>query len=251
MMKLKGKVALITGGGTGIGKAIAEAFASEGSNLVISYFDKKEETENLSDYLEDAYGVEVKLTKVDVTNEEQVKRMIEKAIDYYGKIDVLVNNAGILQQVLLKDMDSKTWDRMIDTNLKGVFLCCKYVLPHMIKREYGRIINISSQLAQIGGAALTHYCAAKAGVIGFSKSLAREVGGKGITVNCIAPGPIETDLIKDLSEEWKETKKKELVIPRFGKPEEIAPTAVLLASEPDGNLYTGQTLGPNSGDVMV
>jgi len=143
------------------------------------------------------------------------------------------------------------WDEMIRVNLRGTFLCCKYILPHMLENEFGRIINISSQLAQIGGIDLTHYCAAKAGVLGFTKSLAREVGDRGITVNCIAPGPTETNLIKDLSDEWKTERKNELVIPRFGKPEEIAPTALFLVSEPDGNLYTGQTLGPNSGDVML
>ena len=127
----------------------------------------------------------------------------------------------------------------------------KAVLPHMIENKFGRIINISSQLGQIGGVELAHYTASKAGMIAMTKSLAREVGVHGITANCIAPGPIETDLISNLDEEWKKTKESELAIPRFGKVEEVAPSAVFLASEPDGNLYTGQTLGPNSGDVML
>lgn len=249
-MKLKNKIALITGANSGIGHAIAKLFVQEGCNVVL--IDIKEN----ADALENIKQVRAENTKIhfitaNISNEHEVERMVDDAINLYGKIDILVNNAGILTQSPLEEMSIDMWDEMINVNLRGTFLCCKYTLPHMIENEFGRIINISSQLAQIGGVDLTHYCAAKAGVIGFTKSLARKVGDKGITANCIAPGPTETNLIKDLSNEWKTEKKSELVIPRFGKPEEIAPTALLLASEPDGNLYTGQTLGPNSGDVML
>lgn len=250
-MRLKGKVALVTGGTSGIGGAIAQAFAHEGSHLVLNYLNNTEEAEEFKKYLRRTYDVKVMLIEADISKEKAVKQMIGTVIRSFGKIDILVNNAGILTQAALYEMDSDTWDRMINVNLRGVFLNCKYVLPSMMEQQFGRIINIASQLGQTGGEGLAHYCAAKAGVIGFSKSLAREVGHDGITVNCIAPGPVETNLIKDLTNAWKEEKKKELVIPRFGTPDEIAPTAVLLASQPDGNLYTGQTLGPNSGDVML
>lgn len=249
-MRLKSKVALITGANSGIGNAIAKLFVKEGSHVIL--VDIKEGSKALENIQKaKADHVKVHFMTANISNENEVERMIDEAINIHGRTDILVNNAGILTQSPLENMSIDMWDEMIRVNLRGTFLCCKYILPYMLENEFGRIINISSQLAQIGGVDLTHYCAAKAGVIGFTKSLAREVGDKGITVNCIAPGPTETNLIKDLSDEWKTEKKKELVIPRFGKPEEIAPTALFLASEPDGNLYTGQTLGPNSGDVML
>jgi 3-oxoacyl-[acyl-carrier protein] reductase len=142
------------------------------------------------------------------------------------------------------------WDEMIRVDLRSVFLCTRAVLPGMLEREWGRVISIASQLGIKGASALAHYCAAKAGVIGFTKSLAQEVAGRGVLVNAIAPGPIETPILDGLSEEWKAAKRAELPLGRFGVPEEVAPTAVLLAAEPDSNLYVGQVLGPNSGDVM-
>ena len=140
---------------------------------------------------------------------------------------------------------------MLEVDLTSCFLTCKYAVPHMIRQRFGRIINLSSQIAQKGSVEHCHYAAAKAGLIGFTKSLAREVGRYNITVNCIAPGPIETQLMGVVSDEWRRQKESELVLPRFGELEEILPTAVFLAAEPDGNLYTGQTLGPNLGDVMM
>lgn len=250
-MKLKGKTALITGSASGIGKAIAEEFAKEGSNLILNYYDQEDKVKRLQEYIVASYNSKVTIVRADVSNEDEVKGMIEESLQQHGRIDILVNSAGILTQKPFKDMDVETWDRMIQINLRGPFLCSRYIIPHMIEQNFGRIINISSQTGQIGGVDLTHYSAAKAGVIGFTKALAREVGRNGITVNCIAPGPIETDLIKGLDEEWKMNKKNDLAIPRFGKPEEVAPTAVLLASDIGGSLYTGQTLGPNSGDVML
>ncbi|KAB7707081.1 SDR family oxidoreductase [Bacillus aerolatus] len=250
-MKLAGKKALITGGATGIGRGIADAFAREGADIAINYFGKEEEAISVQKELAAEYGVTVVLIEADITDENQVEEMITTAVNELGRIDILVNSAGILNQMLLKDMTVKDWDQMIKVNLRGPFLCTKSILPHMLKNNYGRIINIASQLGQIGGVELSHYCAAKAGVIGFTKSVAREVGQYGININCIAPGPIETSMIKNLDHNWKEQKGKSLPIPRFGLVEEVAPTAVMLASDPDGNLYTGQTLGPNSGDVML
>ena len=250
-MRLKGKKALITGGASGIGKGIAESFAKEGADIVVNYHSRQEEAKDLKESIEKMYKVKVEIVQADVTDEQQVNELVRFSLEKMGEIDILVNSAGILNQFPFVDLPIETWDKTIEVNLRGPFLMIKAVLPHMIENKFGRIINISSQLGQIGGVELAHYTASKAGMIAMTKSLAREVGVHGITANCIAPGPIETDLISNLDKEWKETKEKELAIPRFGKVEEVAPSAVFLASEPDGNLYTGQTLGPNSGDVML
>jgi 3-oxoacyl-[acyl-carrier protein] reductase len=177
--------------------------------------------------------------------------MFATAAERLGHVDVLVNNAGILTEHHVIGMPTELFDQMIAVNLRSVFLCCRAALPGMVERGFGRVINIASQVGQKGGAGLSHYAAAKAGVVGLTKSLAREVGKQGVTVNCIAPGPIVTPLGGDLSDEWTGPLLAGLPLGRFGQPEEVAPTAVLLASDPGGNIYTGQTLGPNSGDVML
>ena len=171
-------------------------------------------------------------------------------MEEFGRIDVLINCAGISNPKLLTEITTVEWNRMIAVDLTSNYFTCKYAVPVMIKQKSGRIINIASQVGQKGSVEHCHYAAAKAGVIGFTKSLAREVGKYNITANCIAPGPIETQLMGVVSDEWRKNKEAELVLPRFGELEEILPTAVFLAAEPDGNLYTGQTLGPNLGDVM-
>jgi len=167
-----------------------------------------------------------------------------------GRIDILVNSAGIATQSPVVDMSLELWNETIAVDLSGVFLVTHHVLPQMLERGDGRIINIASQLGIKGGASLSHYSAAKAGVIAFTKSLALEVSAQGVLVNAIAPGPIYTQMVAGIDDEWKAAKAKELPLGRFGEVEEVAPTAVLLASSPGGNLYVGQTLGPNSGDVM-
>jgi 3-oxoacyl-[acyl-carrier protein] reductase len=185
-----------------------------------------------------------------VTDEDSVARAVASATELIGPLDVLVNSAGVLTEAPLLDMDLATWSQTLAVDLTGVFLGCRAVLPGMLDRGSGRIINIASQLAIKGGRGLAHYSAAKAGVIGLTKSLALEVSGRGVLVNAIAPGPIDTPLVAGITEDWKAAKRAELPLGRFGRPEEVAPTAVLLASDPGGNLYVGQTLGPNSGDVM-
>lgn len=187
---------------------------------------------------------------VDVPDPGQTKAMVDECISKLGAIDVLVNSAGILHEVPFTEMEVESWNRMIAVDLTGVFLCCRWAAPHMVERGSGRIINFASQLGIKGGENLAHYCAAKAGVIGLTKALARELAPKGVLVNAIAPGPIETPILGDVSDEWKRAKEAELPLRRFGEVEEVAPTAVLLASDPGGNIYVGQTLGPNSGDVM-
>ncbi|MGO5013725.1 SDR family NAD(P)-dependent oxidoreductase [Niallia sp. Sow4_A1] len=252
-MKLKGKVAIITGtsSGLGMGRGFPLAFAKEGANLSINYYKHDEKLMNVYRRELEEFGVEVNLIEGDISKEETVKSIVESTIERFGKIDILVNNAAISTQSYIQDMSTEMWDRMIEVNLKSVFLTTKYVVPYMIAQEYGRIINIASQLGQKGGVEHSHYSAAKAGVIGFTKSIALELGRYGITANCIAPGPIETQMMAGVNEEWKKGKLRELAIPRFGKVEEVTPTAVFLASDPEGSIYTGQTLGPNSGDVML
>jgi 3-oxoacyl-[acyl-carrier protein] reductase len=247
---LAGRTAMVTGAASGIGTAIAEAYAAAGAALCLA-------DRNLGPALDDVARrcaeaeVQVVTVRGDVSSEADVRQMFALARDALGPVEIVVNNAGIVTEAPVHEMSSQMWDEMLAINLSSVFLCCREALPSMLDRGFGRIINIASQVGQRGGGGLAHYAASKAGVIGFTKSLAREVGGTGVTANCIAPGPIETALGGNLSEEWKSTLKAGLPLRRFGQPEEVAPTAVLLASDPGGNLYTGQTLGPNSGDVML
>lgn len=245
---LEGKAAIVTGAASGIGEAIADAFAGQGAQLLLADLDAGRLQAARDRHRES--GTRAATVTVDVTDPEQTKAMVDRCLSEFGTIDVLVNSAGILNEVALVDMDVSTWDQMIAVDLRSVFLCCRWAAPHMVSRRSGRIINIASQLGIKGGEGLVHYCAAKAGVIGLTKALARELAPDGVLVNAIAPGPIETPLVGGLSDEWKQAKQSELPLRRFGHAHEVAPSAVLLASDPGGNLYVGQVLGPNSGDVM-
>lgn len=247
MGKLEGKVALVTGGASGIGQGIAVAFAREGADVIV--VDLKEEScalETLEGIV--AHGRRALFIQADVGDEASVSSMAARALQDFGRVDVLVNNAGILSEVLLENMSAAQWDQVITTNLRSVFLCTRYLIGQMLERGDGRIINMASQLAYNGGISLTHYTASKAGIVGFTKALAREVSHRGVLVNAIAPGPIDTPI--PVTEEWHRAKVAELPIRRLGRVEEITPTAVLLASA-DGSYYVGATLGPNGGDVMV
>ncbi|HEX3752674.1 MAG TPA: SDR family oxidoreductase [Streptosporangiaceae bacterium] len=247
---LAGRTALVTGAASGIGAAIALAYAEAGARLCLADRAPGPALAQVGERCADA-GPEVVTVRADVSDEDQVTRMFSEARAALGLIDVLVSNAGIITEAPVAEMPSAMFDEMIAVNLRSVFLCARAALPPMLSEGSGRIINIASQVGQLGGAGLAHYAAAKAGIIGFTKSLAREVGGTGVTANCIAPGPIQTALGGNLSNEWKASLMARLPLGRSGWPEEVAPTAVLLASDPGGNLYTGQTLGPNSGDVML
>ena len=250
-MKLKGKTALITGGASGIGAEIVRLFAKEGADIAINYHSRASQAELLAEECR-KYGGRIITVKADVSEPEPVKARVEEVLKAFGKIDILVCSTGINRQSRFIDMSVDDWDEMVKVSLRGVFLCDRFVLPHMLERGSGRVINVTSQLGQIGGVNCAHYCAAKAGIIGLTKSLAREVGHTGITVNCIAPGPIETDFFfNGTTEEWRAEKLASLPLGRFGLAREVAPAALLLASDPDGNIFTGQTLGPNSGDVML
>ncbi len=227
------RVVVVTGGTSGIGAAIAEAFKANGDRVAI---------------LGRRPGKDV--IQVDVADEHSVKAAFAKVRELFGPIDILVNSAGVLSESRLEDMPLEQWNQTLAVDLTGVFLCCREVIPGMRERKWGRIINVGSQLGIKGGVNVGHYAAAKAGVIGLTKSLALETAADNVLVNCIAPGPIETPMVDGISESWKDAKRAELPLRRFGTTAEVAPTALLLASDPGGNLFVGQTLGPNSGDVM-
>jgi 3-oxoacyl-[acyl-carrier protein] reductase len=246
--RLDGKTALVTGGARGIGEAIARAFVREGAAVAI--LDRQiGPAKTTADTLA-ANGATVIAVAADVSNEAEVESAVKDAAKALGHIDILVNNAGIDTTSLVAEMSTAMWDEMMAINLRGVFLCTRAVLPGMIARKFGRIISTSSQLAHKGAPEMAHYAAAKAGVIGFTRSLAYEVARDGITVNAICPGPIDTELFRGIPEAWRKRKLAELPIGRAGSVEEIAPTAVLLASD-EGAYYVGATLNPNGGDVMV
>lgn len=250
MKQLENKVVLVTGGSRGIGEAIVYALAKEGANLGVNYVRSQKQAEQICENVRKEDGVKAIALRADVSVPDEVQTMVDAMLSEFGKIDVLVNNAGMLVQGKLVDTSLEDWNTMIAIDLSGVFLCTKAVLPSMLKRKEGRIINIASQLGQIGGPELVAYSAAKGGVIAFTKALAREVARDGILVNCVAPGPIETDMVADITEEWKRRKQSSLPLDRFGLPEEVAPSVVFLASS-DSAIFVGQTLGPNSGDVML
>jgi 3-oxoacyl-[acyl-carrier protein] reductase len=249
MRKLEGRIAVITGAASGIGKGIAITFASEGANIVIADLVTEAQASEVITAIKELGG-DVLFVRTDVCDEASVRAMAAQSLERFGRVDILVNNAGIFTESLLEDMPIEDWDRVVNTNLRGTFLCTRVLIGQMLERGDGRIINIASQLGQIGGGAVAHYSASKAGVIGFTKALAREVSRRGVLVNAIAPGPIETPLLASETEAWRSAKLAELPIGRFGTVEEVTPTALLLASS-DGSYYVGQTLGPNGGDVML
>ena len=236
-------VAIVTGAGSGIGRAIAVQLAAEGYKVLANDF-----------RTEAAEAVAVEIGGLpcggDVSNEVDVAAMVAKAEASFGPVTHLINNAGHVHQGRFTELKVEEFDRMIAVHLRGTFLCTQAVLKGMLARGQGVIVNIASQLGQIGGIELVHYSAAKAGIIGLTKALAREVSAQGVRVNAVAPGPINTPLVRSLSADWQRAKAAELPLGRFGEPEEVAATVAFLCS-PAASLFVGQTLGPNSGDVML
>jgi len=244
----RSRVALVTGAGSGIGRAIAERLAEDSERVVVNDL-RGESADEVVAGIRDRGGTAA-AAPGDVSDPEDVNRIVASAREAYGVPEILVNNAGFLQQKRFADLTVEDFDRMIAVHLRGTFLCTRAVLPEMLSRGGGIVINVASQLGQIGGIELCHYSAAKAGIIGLTKSLAREVSAQGVRVNAVAPGPINTELILGLSEEWQRAKAAELPLGRFGEPREVAETVAFLVSD-GAALYVGQTLGPNSGDVML
>ncbi len=234
----------ITGGSGGIGGAIAREFSAAGWNVAFTYKTGSEAAQNLRNAIPGSLAL-----YCDVTDSSSVSAAVDAATGRYGKIDVLINNAGIARQRLFTDITEAEWDEMIDTDLKGCFLTCKAVLPQMIKRKSGVIINISSIWGLTGASCEVHYSAAKSGVIGLTKALAKEMGPSGIRVNCIAPGVIDTAMNADFSSDDMDALKDDTPLGCIGTPEAVAKTAVFLAGD-SGAFITGQVISPNGGMVI-
>jgi 3-oxoacyl-[acyl-carrier protein] reductase len=245
MSQLDGKIALVTGASRGIGKAIATQLAQQGAT-VIGTATSENGAQAISDYLSEFGG---KGFALNVTDKESVDSTIKAINEAYGGIDILVNNAGITRDNLLMRMKDDEWQDIIDTNLTSIFTLSKAVLRGMMKKRFGRIVNIGSVVGSAGNAGQANYAAAKAGVIGFSKSMAREVASRGITINVVAPGFIDTDMTKALTDDQKEAIFKDIPANRLGEPDEIAATVAFLVS--DGAAYiTGETIHVNGGMYM-
>ena len=247
-MLLENKIALVTGASRGIGRAIALQLANEGAKIAINFAGNLAKAEEVKSEIE-SKGGEVLLVQANVADMVSVNEMIAKIIDKWGRIDILVNNAGITRDGLLMRMKDSDFDEVININLKGIYNCTKIVSKHMIKQRSGKIVNMSSIVALTGNAGQTNYAAAKAGAIGFSKSLAKELAPRGINVNIIAPGFIDTDMTEAMPEAAKEATIKSIPLGRVGKPEDIAQAVKFLVSE-NASYITGQVLRIDGGMSM-
>jgi len=246
-MKLKDKVALITGGARGIGREIAVAFGREGAKIALCDVNMELATQTKEDLEKEAISVEI--FKLDVSSYNDAEEAVNKILDKFGKIDILVNNAGITRDTLILRMSQEDWDKVININLKGAFNCIKAVSRIMLKQKSGKIVNIASVVGLIGNVGQANYSASKAGLIAFTKTAARELAGRNINVNAVAPGFISTEMTKGLPDEIKEKMLQQIPLGRFGLPEEIAKVCLFLASE-DASYITGQTIIVDGGMVM-
>jgi 3-oxoacyl-[acyl-carrier protein] reductase len=246
---LEGRVAVVTGGARGIGRAIVETLAGLGANVVIADM-LVDLAEKSAQEISELTGKKIIALKVNVTEGKSAADLIEKTLQEFGKVDILVNNAGITRDTLIMRMDEADWDAVLNVNLKGVFNCSKAVVRPMMKQRYGRIVNISSVSGQAGQAGQTNYSASKAGVIGFTKALAREVASRQITVNAVAPGFIPTALTNKLPDDLKKSILSATPAGRMGKPEEVAAAVAFLASE-EAAYINGQVLAVDGGMAMM
>ena len=247
-MDLKGKTALITGGSRGIGRAIAIELSKQGANIVITYISNEANAKEVIAEVE-KNNVKGLAIKADVSHEKDVNDMIEIVNNEFGLVDVLVNNAGITKDNLLLRMKSEEWDDVINTNLRGVYLCTKAVARGMLKKKSGKIVNIASVVGISGNAGQGNYSASKAGVIGFTKSIAKELGSRGINVNAVAPGFVETDMTNILNDKIKDEMINSIPLKRAGKPEDIANVVAFLCSE-KADYITGQVINVDGGMLM-
>ncbi len=248
MISLDNKVAVVTGSSRGIGKAIALKLARSGADLVINYSSDNNGAEETAVAVRDM-GQRAITVQCNIADFNDAKNLIERSVDEYGKIDIMVNNAGITRDKLLLRMKEEDWDQVININLKGVFNCTRAVIRKMLKQSFGTIINISSVVGIMGNAGQSNYSASKAGIIGFTKSIAREVSSRGITVNAVAPGFIETDMTDELVDKVKDEMLKAIPLQRFGKPDDVANLVLFLAS--DLSTYiNGQVINVDGGMLM-
>lgn len=244
---MKNKTVIITGASGGIGIKLADAFARKGYNIAASYFSNGDKLKFLCEELT-ANGFSAVTFKTDVSKSNEADFLVKSAFDMFGSADILINNAGIAQQKLFTDITDDDFTRMFDINVRGVFNCCRAALPYMIHKKHGRIINISSMWGVCGASCEVHYSASKAAVIGMTKALAKEVGPSGITVNCIAPGLIDTPMNANLSKETINELCEETPVGRIGTPEDVANAALFLASD-SSSFITGQVLGVDGGFI--
>ena len=242
---LENKVALVTGAGRGIGRAIAIALAKEGAEVIVNYNGSEERAKEVKQTIEENGG-KASVYKCNVSDFEACETMIKDVVKEYGHLDILVNNAGITRDGLIMKMKEEDFDAVLNVNLKGTFNTIRHSARQMLKQRSGKIINISSVSGILGNAGQANYAASKAGVIGLTKTMARELGSRGITVNAIAPGFVDTEMTEILSEELKENACKQIILGRFGKPEDIANTAVFLASD-KADYITGQVISVDGG----
>lgn len=243
------KVALITGGSRGIGKAIAKKFAKAGYDIVINYVSESAELGKVKEEMIENRNVDILFVKADVTNYNGCEEMIKEVINKFGRIDVLVNNAGITKDGLLMRMKEEDFDKVIEVNLKGTFNVTKNVIPYMMKQRSGKIVNISSVVGIGGNAGQANYAASKAGIIGFTKSVAKELASRNILANCVAPGFIKTDMTDVLSDAVKENINKQIPLNKMGEADEVANAVYFLASE-ENTYITGQVLNVDGGMIM-
>ena len=242
---MEGKIAVVTGASRGIGKAIAVKLASKGATVVINYNGSRERAEEVKNEVESAGGKAV-IIQCNVADFDACKEFIETVIKEQGRIDILVNNAGITKDGLIMKMKEEDFDSVLNVNLKGTFNTIRHSARQMLKQRSGKIINISSVSGILGNVGQANYAASKAGVIGLTKTMARELGSRGITVNAIAPGFVDTEMTEVLSEEIRENACRQIILGRFGKPEDIANTAVFLASD-KADYITGQVISVDGG----
>lgn len=248
-MSLSGKIAVVTGGSRGIGRAVALKLAQAGCKVVINYNQAANEAQSIVQLIQEQGG-EAQAIQADVSQTAEAAKLIDTVVKSLGRIDILVNNAGITRDKLLMQMSEGDWDTVLNTNLKGAYNCTKAVMRPMLKQRAGRIINITSISGMMGSGGQANYSAAKAGLIGFTKALAREVASRNITVNAVAPGFIETDMTNSLAEEFKQKAMAQIPLERFGKPEDIAEAVAFLAG--DGASYiTGHVLTVDGGISMM